>query len=337
MKILSSLKNKISKSDSLFKFTYIIQKETPNKIYKKIYNYRIKKVLKKNPKPKSIFIESFNVCNAKCIMCPYPTMSRKKEIMSLELFEKIVKDAKQEQIEKVWLHFYNEPMMDPKFFQRIEIIKKYNLKVAFYSNASLMTQEISNKLIDLGVDEIFFSVDGATKETYDKIRLGLNFETTRKNIIYLHQEKQKRKSVKPITAINFVIQKNNINEKDQLFDVWKPYINKIHFGYIDNRKDESNSIDKTPTKAFPCRRLWDGLQVTSSGKVALCCTDFDGKTVLGDLNTQTINEIWNSAKFTNIRRLHLNYQGDKIDACKDCNQLYKESSTSWWNKRESNS
>ncbi len=41
--------------------------------------------------------------------------------------------------------------------------------------------------------------------------------------------------------------------------------------------------------------LWDG-------RVSLCCADFDGRTILGDLNTSTIKDIWNAEPYRKARR-----------------------------------
>ena len=48
--------------------------------------------------------------------------------------------------------------------------------------------------------------------------------------------------------------------------------------------------------------LWDG-------RVSLCCADFDGRNVFGDLRTSTIAEIWNSPAYRAVRRQHLESGG----------------------------
>jgi radical SAM protein with 4Fe4S-binding SPASM domain len=68
--------------------------------------------------------------------------------------------------------------------------------------------------------------------------------------------------------------------------------------------------------------LWDG-------RVSLCCADFDGRNVLGDLNTSTIQEIWNAEPYRNARRQHLESGGP--DICRSCD-LPKKDSPLWIGK-----
>lgn len=332
MGLFLSIKKRIERSSLKEVLLKMLQISVVYKIYSKIYFNKAKKVVSQNLKPKAIFVETFNVCNARCTMCPYIKMTRKKEVMEMDFFCKIIDDAKKEGIKRVGLHFYNEPLMDPHFFKRVEYVKKKGLEVLFFSNGSLMNKEMADNILSSKVDEIYFSVDGATKETYEKIRRGLHYETTRSNINYLKKERDRMNLTKPQMYINFVIQKSNLPEKVSLLESWKSFVDKINWGYADNRK--SSEWKQNKSKPFPCRRLWDGLQVMSNGKVALCCVDYDGKVILGNLKKQTISEIWRGQTFTKIKELHLKGEGDRVSLCKNCSQLYGESAFSWLFERD---
>ena len=51
-----------------------------------------------------------------------------------------------------------------------------------------------------------------------------------------------------------------------------------------------------PTRGYPCYRQWLTFTVLWDGRVALCCADFDGRVILGDLRTSTIREVWNGER-----------------------------------------
>ena len=74
---------------------------------------------------------------------------------------------------------------------------------------------------------------------------------------------------------------------------------------------------------YPCYRPWLTFTVLWDGRVSLCCADFDGTTVLGDLNSQTIAEIWNAEPYRNARREHLESGGP--DICRACDLPRKDS------------
>jgi radical SAM protein with 4Fe4S-binding SPASM domain len=74
---------------------------------------------------------------------------------------------------------------------------------------------------------------------------------------------------------------------------------------------------------YPCYRPWLTFTVLWDGRVSLCCADFDGKTILGDLNTSSIREIWNAAPYRDARRQHLESGGP--DICRACDLPRKDS------------
>ena len=80
---------------------------------------------------------------------------------------------------------------------------------------------------------------------------------------------------------------------------------------------------------YPCYRLWLTFTVLWDGRVSLCCADFDGRNVLGDLRTSTIQEIWNSPLYRAARRQHLQTGGPEI--CRSCD-LPKKDSPLWVKK-----
>ncbi len=283
-------------------------------------------------------IETYNVCNLRCVMCPYPDMTREKVLMSMELFKKVIDDATTNRIKGVCLNFYNEPLLDPLLFERINYAKSKGLNVMFNSNGCLLTEEKTNALLDSGLDSISFSFDAATKETYEKTRVGGDFEKTKSNIIELIKERNGRGLGKPSVAVYFVAQKDNYQEISKFKSFWKEFADEVHIGWVDARRTEGLLPEDLKLKKsrhiYPCRSIFQRMVVMSNGKVALCCVDYDGSTVLGDLNEQTINEVWNSNNIKKLRELHLNGQGDKMNLCKgtNCGAIYKEGAYNWWIK-----
>jgi radical SAM protein with 4Fe4S-binding SPASM domain len=302
-------------------------------IYKGAYSRQIRKKIASEKYPPTMSIEPYNVCNLKCIMCPYKSMTRKKQLMPMALFKKIIDNATDLGIRSVNLSFYNEPLIDPHIFERVAYAKSKGLVVTFYSNGNAMNSEKIKKLLDNPPDVIYFSFDGASKEVYEKIRVGGHFEIAKNSIKELILERNKRGQKKPFVSINFTIQKDNAKEAKEFENFWKGLSDKVDFGIVDNRSTDSLIGDlevKKPKTLYPCRRIWSELTVMSSGEVALCCVDYDGKVIVGNLKKQTIQEIWNSERFKQIRKLHLDGKGNKIPICQNCSHIYRHSTFSWW-------
>lgn len=327
--------NKISKNDLIKDFIFrLLYLPGISYVYRKIYTQKIKKKIASfKLSDLEVSIEPSNICNSRCAMCPYPKMIRPKAIMPMELFKKIVDDCHKEGIINFNLNFYNEPFLDQLIFDRIKYLKSKGLKVGLYSNGSVMNEPMYDKIFESGIDRISFSIDGVAKETYEKIRNGLNFEETIKNVLGLIKKKKEKGRLFPKIRVVFVQQEANKNELEEYKKFWKDKADSIIISTDDNRN--SNSIFFKyfgARKPFPCKKIWTEIIAMSSGQVALCCIDADGNIILGDFNKQTLREIWESDKFKKIRELHLNYEADKIYLCKNCLHSMRMNLKSWWEK-----
>ena len=302
--------------------------------YIKIYSIAVNKKLKNFKLSGMIVtIEPSNICNSACLMCPYPKMTRPKEVMPMELFKKIVDDCAKNGIRKFNLNFYNEPFLDPIIFERIEYLKSKNVRIQLFSNGSVLDDDKINKIITSGLNDIRFSVDGARKETYEKIRRGLSVEKTVSNILRLVERKKQMNSSSPRVAVVFVRSENNEGEQEDFKKFWTGKADKIIISFDDNRNDTSKfSFADRSVKPYPCLRLWTEIVVMSDGRAVLCCIDYDGSVVVGDFNNQSLKEIWNSDKISKIRKKHLTYAADEIPICKKCAHPFRMNITSWWRK-----
>ena len=329
-KLLQIVKNNKALKDAAFKIIYL---PGIGRVYRKIYKKRINKRLADfKLSDLLVSIEPANVCNSKCVMCPYPKMTRPKEVMAMDLFKKVVDDCHGQGIRKFNLNFYNEPFLDPLIFERVRYLKSKGVHVKLFSNGSVLKEEMISKIFDSGLDEIDFSVDGSQKETYEKIRYGLNFEETIGNILKLISARKMLNRDKPKINVAFVRQKANKNEIEDFKKFWSGKADKIIIAFDDNRNETSEFFDKKAKNpvSYPCRKLWTEVVVMSSGQAALCCVDYDGSVALGDFKNQTLREIWNGEKFKKIRQAHLDFRSQEIPICKACVHSYRMNAKSWW-------
>lgn len=310
-------------------FSYLVQLPLINKIYAYFYKKHVKEAIKsKYPlTPKSVNVETYNICNGNCVMCPYNQMTRPKEIMSMKLFRKIVDDLKENGVEAIAPSFYSEPFLDPLIFERIKYVKDKGMRVKIFTNASMLDKDRINKLLDCPPDIIINSIDAVRPETYKKIRTGLDFDKVKNNIQNLVAERNRRNLKKPRIKTVFVLQNYNINEVEEYKKEWQKIVDKVDVN-IDNMLVKG--IPRYFRKPFPCKKLFDMFVVLSSGKVALCCNDFDGRYILGDFNKQNFREIYFGQVAENYRNLHQNFQSDKMDICRQCIYSYDIYSYKWW-------
>ncbi|HEX5215328.1 MAG TPA: radical SAM/SPASM domain-containing protein [Vicinamibacterales bacterium] len=276
--------------------------------------------------PDIVQIESTNLCNAKCVFCPRDEMHRRQGVMDFDLFAKIVDECGALGITHVRVHNYGEPFLDKKLVDKVRYAKQKGIKeVGMISNGSLITEEIAAGMIDAGLDAINISVDAAGKEVFERTRLNLEYDTVINNIRTLARLRRERGRTHPKLILSFVRQDNSADEQ-AFIDEWSKIADKVHITDLHNW---AGTLNAKSDVQYPCYRLWLTFTVLWDGRVSLCCADFDGRNVLGDLRTSTIQEIWNSPLYRAARRQHLETGGPEI--CRSCD-LPKKDSPLWIKK-----
>ena len=270
--------------------------------------------------PEIVQIESTNICNAKCVFCPRDEMHRRQGIMSVELFRKIVDECAELGITHVRMHNYGEAFIDRKLVEKVKYAKEKGIsEVGVISNGSLISEPVARGMIDAGLDAINISVDASGKEVFEATRIGLKYDKVIANIerlVRLRAESGKRR---PKLILSFVRQNNSADEQ-AFIEHWRTIADKIHVTDLHNW---AGTLNTESDVNYPCYRPWLTFTVLWDGRVSLCCADFDGKTILGNLNTQTIAEIWNAETYRNVRREHLESGGP--DVCRACDLPRKDS------------
>lgn len=297
-----------------------------NKYYKKVINKKAEKI-----KPTILQIENTNICNAKCVMCPHSIMKRRQKIMKQEEFEKIFDNVMRSyKIKRVTITGFGEPLIDRCLAEKIAYTnRKYpKVKIDLYTNASLMTKEISEKLLKLKIDRITFSINGTSKN-YKKV-MGLDYEKTKNNVSYFL--KMKRKLKNPIlTNVSLMILKENEDDVKKFIDFWDQLADSVRvYAPSDWAGMVKNIIQKNPFKTkkrWPCFVLWNNITVDVEGNVVLCCRDYESKGKFGNLLIKDAKEIRDDKKFRGLLNKQLNFDFN-IAVCSTCDNSL-DSSIDW--------
>jgi len=276
-------------------------------------------------KPLKLIIEPTNACNLACIMCPHKDMVRKIGFMDIELYKKII-DESNDFVQEYQISLVGEPTLHPKI---IDMITYSCLKSNFtnlYTNATLLDDILCNKIIKSGLDNIYLTVDGETKETYEKIRQNANFESTIENVIRLINIRSKLKSKKPNINLQIIEMKENINEIHKFIDRFKKFqidnlIIRPYDTWAGNLEILSHSPFTNPSKKRKkkCTQLWTTMVITWNGDVIPCCRDYDANSIIGNIKERQILDIWNSEKMKYFRKNHMN-----LKLCENCYEWNRE-------------
>jgi len=284
-------------------------------------------------------IEVCRFCNLKCPSCPIGRDKiRDKKIMSFEDFKFII-DKIKISVEELSLFNYGEPLLNPSIVKMIKYAKKNGMKIInLHSNGLLLEKRLAEKLVKSGIDYISFSIDGASKETYQKYRIGGDLNTVVKNVSYFIDLKKRLKSKKPVIGIQFIVMKHNQYEIKKFIKIWKDIgadevIVKTFNAYMSGYEDRKSNLKYLPKnsnytryktfeakeisdiyKSDHCMWAWENLVINSNGDIALCCHDFNADTGLGNILKD--NNWWDNE---NRRKLQARIKNKKNALCKHCN------------------
>jgi MoaA/NifB/PqqE/SkfB family radical SAM enzyme len=289
--------------------------------------------------PKRVTIETIYGCNATCIMCPIslPT-KRKKGQMDMGLFKKILKDLEPYQDNMEMMDFFGlgEPLLDPFIFERIKIAKDMGFRgLGISTNADLLNEEKQNKLINSGLNNVIFSIDGFKKQTHETIRVGTNYEKVRDNTISFIKKRNKT-DTGPKIVVRFIKQEANKKEWEEYKSFWKEKLDSsrgdilicynmhTHGGEIGGKSDLL--ADKQLRKSLeisPCEVISNILYILNDGTVPLCSEDwYKGQFNFGNATDTNVLEIYNSKKYQRIRKIHENGKKSTIPKCRECTVAY---------------
>ncbi len=298
--------------------------------------------------PYSVIIETGNTCNFSCPTCPTPHrliyQKREPQLMDLEKFEKII-DKVKNYVHIVYLYNSNEPLLHPQIVKMIKYASANNLHTKISTNCSLLNEKMSREILNSGLGEIRLALDSLNKGPFEKFRRGGNFETVKFNIERFCQLKQKLGKYKPITTLQFILNKLNQEEIPAIKNFRrKNKINKLYikpfvlseYAYtkkeiealsaeffpdkdvydedtIIYKKDKNNLEPKRKLKK--CKDVQRVFSVLADGRAVMCCFDLLGNYVYGDLDKKDFKEIWFSEKAKKIRRAALKRE---LPLCKIC-------------------
>jgi radical SAM protein with 4Fe4S-binding SPASM domain len=277
-------------------------------------------------------LEPTNSCMMDCIMCPRKSMKRKVEFMKMDLFKKIIDQAKWN--ESIWLHFFGESLLHPKICEMIKYSNDKGIKARLSVNPKLLSEKMAEKLIDAGLNDLHISLDAMDDKTYKDLRgKNANYDEAVKNINTMLMVKNKKKS-KMIIELSFIRMKINKNLAENFRKMWGnkkglDFVKIKNFTTWDSSDESIINLgdEDTYSDMFKglkirnyCSEPWLAVSITADGKVVPCCFDCHQKYVLGDLNTESLEKIWNNERMMLLRRQIKNKKFNENNLCKSCKE-----------------
>src|SRR5579884_3866001 len=109
-----------------------------------------------------------------------------------------------------------EPMMHPRFFDMVAYADSRGIRVTTNSNATLLNERRAERCVTSGLDCIHISIDGATANTYERIRVRAHFERVSANVERLLAARARLGSATPRLRVVAVVMRQNLHELPDL-------------------------------------------------------------------------------------------------------------------------
>ncbi len=261
--------------------------------------------------PRCVAIEFGCRCNGRCAMCPHGELDRRNQDLSDTLFEKIVRDL--EEIPRasptsILTNVVNEPFLDKKIFERLAAINQALPQCTIYihTNFNAVPEDLFERLSRLrNIVCLGVSLNAANAADYRGI-MGLDLERTARNLRrFLAQHRQRPFLPSPVLLTRIP----DFSVKDEQYaEECRSLLREFTYGvdYQTMLNQRANWLGQVPTRQspipynLPCWH-WLNLCVFCNGVVPHCCTDAKGQFAIGDVNQQSILEIYNSRPYRNLR------------------------------------
>lgn len=275
------------------------------------------------PFPDHVYVELTNSCNARCTICATPAMKRRRTIMSRDLFRKVVAECGRQGAKKLLPFLHGESLLVPGVLDYFRDARKLapQTHINLTTNGSKLSPELSEEILNERlIDSLIVSIDGGDRETFEAIRLGLKYDEIRENVRYFIRRRDELNVHDLKVMISMVTVPENKHTRRQLREAWRE-ADEVRFSVYFNWAGELEGESRTPNKVNFCERLYHYITILADGRVAMCCFDSEGTHSVGDIQSQSIHEVWHSPAFREKRRLLFEKDFDQLDICGRCDYV----------------
>lgn len=274
-------------------------------------------------------IEPTNHCPYSCYMCPRGrgAMTRDKGFMSLSTFERVLNQIPDDQ-RILRLHHFGEAIIHPDIYLFIEKTRKSGIIPAISLNPSTLNVQSIDNLIESGTGVVCFSLDSLRSERLQKIRGIKKTANYCLDMIDMFITKSRYANNHILKIVQMVSLDTNVDEREEFLalnsrysenDVYIYISHNYGFGDINLVRETSPSDVPTVLEgAFPCHVPFDEIVVLWNGDVTLCCYDYNGFNVFGNINEKSIHEIWNGSRAEKLRKTFENKETYNLPLCNKC-------------------
>lgn len=276
--------------------------------------------------PTYVMFDLTNFCNAACVHCPQSVNflgKEKQTFLALDAFKSVIDECSQYHTDFIRITADGEPLLHPEIWQMLDYAGKHsNARIGLTTNGSALNRANVKKLLDAQIFMIDVSLDAFSKETFEVIRAGLNFDRVISNVLRLLEFREQNAAANQLKVmVSFVKQKENEHEEESFVAFWQEKVDRVlireMISNVGKNKDH-NLASADGLSRWPCPHWWRRVVINYDGQLKACPVDWEGGLINTDISTRTVEEQWHDDFYFDYRMQHLNNSHKVTSICRDC-------------------
>lgn len=270
-------------------------------------------------------IEICSQCNYECTYCPNSRNKRNTQIMTLDLYKNVInRIVEHGTVKIVTFNLYNEPLLDPLWDNRIDMLSQTDLKLVLNTNGSKLKHEKIMSMKNLNIiHEIYFNIPSLDPNQYRELTGNGDLNHVMENV-----DECIRAGLNVTIVVNGLQNTQMINFQSIQHRYNKMENVKVFRWETTDRagvlKNEYYQNIHIKTKFHGCKQLINFMQIDVQGRVLLCCNDYYKKYKFGNIENHSLQEILESSKYIEYKKMVFGYQpSDKKMLCASCSEMQK--------------
>lgn len=285
--------------------------------------------------PQVVQVEISSKCNLRCPSCSLGRDVATGRNMSYEEFSALL-DRLPFRPDSVSLNGIGEALVNREIFRIVDLLEQRSISCSFYTNGTLLNERVRGEILQRSnIRFVGVSCDGASKETFEKLRYGAKFETWLTDVRAFVEGARRRRPLPLQVAMSTVLSRDNFRELRQLVELaadlgfeviqlsdvmphdevaasmclgpeeWSQIDREAVIAFASRLGVTASftSQGKHPRPWLNCFQPWEYIQLSAEGDVLPCCAIMGSEKapVMGNLHRESFESIWRGERFRHFR------------------------------------
>jgi cyclic pyranopterin phosphate synthase len=285
--------------------------------------------------PYSVYIYPTTHCNFRCVYCAHSLGTKGmekqygfvKEAMNLDTYKKTIEQLIQfpEKIKMLSLTGQGEPLLNKNLPEMIRIAKETGKfeRIEIISNGALLTPQLSDQLIESGLDSLRISLQGLSSYKYKEIcGATIDFPKFIENLRYFYKKTTTTNLF--VKVLDVALEDGEDEEFYKLFSdcTDRMFIEKLQPAYsgvelTDGLEVSQDRYGRDVPKRNMCPLAFFMLGVYPNGDIQPCDTLYR-PIILGNVHSSTIFDMWGNNEHKEFWKLQLTNKRLENNGCSQC-------------------